>query len=102
MNNAEHRRNLQISAMHDMPLLEHVLAFDDLTPPERTSFMEMRSEIVTHQRACLSRKQRSWLEDVAKRVTPIDAKAVPRGREVVTPPVLRNLPKRPPGQTVKS
>ena len=70
MNNAEHRRNLQISAMHDMPLLEHVLAFDDLTPPERTSFMEMRSEIVTHQRACLSRKQRSWLEDVAGRHKP--------------------------------
>jgi hypothetical protein len=49
----------------------------------------------------LTTKQREWVTTVHERIIPAYANLVsrglvPRGREVETPAVLRNLPKRPP------
>jgi hypothetical protein len=49
----------------------------------------------------LTTKQREWVTTVHERIVPAYANLVsrglvPRGREVETPAVLRNLPKRPP------
>jgi hypothetical protein len=51
----------------------------------------------------LSDSQRKWLAEVHERICGVptyenawSAGKVPRGREVETPAVLRNLPKRPP------
>lgn len=95
MNNAETRRNLRIGAMTDLQLLGLILSdVHDLTPGEYVAFVNMRN----HLREFLSKKEREWAEEVARRVMPYDSKDAPRGREVPLPDVLRNLPKSPPGR----
>jgi hypothetical protein len=96
MNDAERRRNVRIRAMSDEDLLNLVCASDfreDVTSGEYAAFANMRANQET-----LTLKQRAWAEEVARRVVPFDARDVPRGREVETPAVLRNLPKSPPGR----
>jgi hypothetical protein len=98
MNNAEQRRNVRIAAMADLDLLDLVIGDAETTSDERTTFMNMRADI-RGGRSCLSRKQRAWAEEVARRVTPLRAEEAPRGREVLPAPVLRNpLPKKPPAR----
>lgn len=66
---------------------------------ERTSFRQMREWVAATPYRTLSLKQRAWAHEVWQRLRPIDVAKVPRGREVATPAVLRNLPKKPPGRT---
>jgi hypothetical protein len=84
----------------------------DLTDLEVEAFASMRLDLQAyggildgtdvgrpfHQ---LTDRQRSWVTGVHERVVPAYANLVsrglvPRGREVPTPAVLQNLPKRPP------
>lgn len=89
---------------------------DELTTAEVEAFASMRFDLQAyggilegtdagrpfHQ---LSDKQRGWVTSVHERVVPAYANLVsrglvPRGREVLTPPVLLNLPKKPPKRRV--
>jgi hypothetical protein len=52
---------------------------------------------------CLSPRRRTWANDALDRFEPraanlVSRGLVPRGREVPTPAVLRNLPLKPPGR----
>ena len=96
MNDGEARIAAEIAALSDTHLLLRVLEEDEITTAERDAFREMRALILTGDRERLSKKQRSWAEEVLRRCTPVLASDVPRGREVATPAVLQNLPKRPP------
>lgn len=101
MNLAEDKRNARISATPDVELLGRVLTSGELSEAEVHAFADMRAGLVDPGGTVpsrLSRKQRSWLEEVARRVLPVDAKEVPRGKEVDVPEVLKNLPKKPPGR----
>lgn len=98
MNYAEERRNRQIAVLPDLVLLNRVLDDDETTPDERKAFDEMRANLLSGERRRLSQRQRSWVEEVARRLTPISAADVPRGNPVETPEVLRHLPKKPPGR----
>jgi hypothetical protein len=42
--------------------------------------------------------QRHWAITVVRRIMPLDAAEVPRGKPVETPAVLRDLPMAPPGR----
>jgi len=99
MNEAEARRDERISRLRDPDLLELVVGRsrdEQLSPEEYAAFVKMLGDLRLGERACLSRRQRVWVEGAARRITPIRAEDAPRGREVPTPAVLRNLPKRPP------
>lgn len=74
----------------------------ELTDAETEAFSGMRVYLrdADHS-AALSPKQRAWVTAVHERIVPeyqnlVSRGLVPRGREVPTPPVLQNLPKRPP------
>jgi hypothetical protein len=103
MNVAEEKRDKRIARMFDLDLLNVLLAdtTGDIKPTERAMFEDMKrwvadglGEPITGR--CLSTKQRSVAEDAAKRIVPIDVRDVPKGKEVPTPSVLKNLPKSPP------
>ena len=72
---------------------------------ELEAFQDMLSRMKKNGRA-LSEKQRAWLRRTAERYGVTDERElnlvsrglVPRGRDVPTPPALRNLPKKPPGR----
>jgi hypothetical protein len=102
MNLAEDKRNARIEAMDDGELLEVILNSGDLSEVEVHAFADMRAGLVDPNgpRRGLSKRQRAWAEEVARRVVPIRAEEVPRGREVVDPVSLRreNLPLKPPGR----
>jgi hypothetical protein len=105
VNFAEQRRNVRIAAMTDRELLELLCRDDDVRPDEYAILASMRAQVLNHlgeQDGHLSKKQRAWAEDVARRVVPLDAREVPRGRPVETPSVLQNLPKRPPPRRADS
>jgi hypothetical protein len=105
LNFAEQRRNVRIAAMTDRELLELLCRDDDVRPDEYAILASMRAQVLNHlgeQDGHLSKKQRAWAEDVARRVVPLDAREVPRGRPVETPSVLQNLPKRPPPRRADS
>lgn len=83
----------------DILLLQEILQpsnAPELTDGERDAFADMLADLQSGERSVLSRKQRAWAEETAARLKPIDATKVPRGREVPTPKVLQQLPKRPP------
>ena len=104
MNDAEHRRNVKIAAMKDPELLDALLKDPDVTEHERVSFLDMQAQLrrgYGQGSRFLSVKQRTWAEEVLRRITPVDAKDVPRGKEVPTPAVLQNLPKAPPRRIIR-
>ena len=90
-----------IAALTDRELLDKLLADDELTEYERSAFADWRAKINTGEWRGLMHTPRAWAEEVALRLMPIPADAVPRGREVATPDVLKNLPKRPPPRRVE-
>ena len=94
-------RSAAIAAIPDAELLNKLLADDELTDYERHVFVEWREKIRTHEWLGLKRRQRAWAEEAMRKIMPIPADAVPRGREVATPDVLKNLPKRPPPRRVE-
>ena len=83
---------------------------DELTEPELEAFADMRFSLQAYggteipskgKYQQLTEKQRTWVTSVHERIVPAYANLfsrglVPRGREVETPAVLLNLPKRPP------
>lgn len=91
--------------MTDLEYLRRLLADERLSDDEREAFESM------YERASLGRvlspKQVSWIRGVAARLE-LDADemtgpafasgAIPVGRPVETPAVLRHLPKTPPGR----
>jgi hypothetical protein len=100
MNNAERLRDARIANMTDVGILEWLINDADVSTDERARFVDMRAELARwaalHGGSCLTKKQRAFAEEVARRVVPIDTREVPRGKEVETPAVLRDLPKSPP------
>jgi hypothetical protein len=91
----------------DLELLAELLDrhADNLTDVEVEKFASMRFDLTAGLRGerfqQLTDAQRDWATAVRERVAPqyanlVSRGLVPRGREVPTPPVLRDLPKRPP------
>jgi len=105
VNDAEDRRNARIAKMGDLALIDLLLAAgtDGMNTAERTAFADMRTWLAdTFGHAIEGRrlkpKQRSWAEEAARRIVPLDSRDVPRGKEVEKPAVLKDLPKVPPGR----
>jgi hypothetical protein len=97
INEAEKKRLARIAALTDRALLWELIANDhELTPLERESFRDMDDGLDRGNK--LTPKQRAWAESAAKRFFPLVAGEVPKGKPVVTPAVLLNLPKHPPGR----
>lgn len=96
MNSAEEARNKRITAMTDVALLRLLIVDVDLTDAEHEAFMDMIH--YAENPDPLTKKQRKWAEEVARRVVPLDANETPLGKEVPTPEVLKNLPLKPPGR----
>jgi hypothetical protein len=97
MNGAERRRDLRISAMPDLELLDVVCADFQSEDPDSAAlaaFVDMRKGVSDGNR--LTRRQREWAESLARQVVPLDWRDAPRGHEVETPDVLKTLPKKPP------
>lgn len=93
MMTAEQARDERIRQLSDSQLLAYLKSATidaELTPYESAAFGAMRGR--------LSASQRRWACDVARRVMPLLAAEVPRGREVATPKALQILPKQPPGR----
>jgi hypothetical protein len=114
MNDAERKRDVRIVTMSDVDLLRALVgdpydcenggtgAGEDLTDDEAAAFIDMLMSLTcaeSERRNCLSRKQRTWAEEVMRRVTPVQASDAPRGKEVPLPAALQHLPKLPPGRT---
>lgn len=94
MNRAEEARDARIARLSDRDLLLAITRDDDVTSDEKERFWDMRLRLA-YEGAVLSKKQRSFAEEVLRRVTPILAADAPRGREVPTPAALQHLPERP-------
>jgi hypothetical protein len=85
---------------------------DELSEKELEAFADMRFNLGVYggmtipskgKFQMLTTKQREWVTIVHERIVPAYANLVsrglvPRGREVETPEVLQNLPKRPPSR----
>ena len=83
---------------------------EELSETEVEAFADMRFDLQAYggmeipskpKYQQLTDKQRTWVTSVHERIVPqyenlVSRGLVPRGREVETPAVLRNLPKRPP------
>lgn len=95
----------------DLRMLDDLLNdnIHELSEAEVEAFADMRFEHTAYEairpgQAELTEKQRSWVKSVHDRVTGGTAEnlvsrgLVPRGREVEPAPVLKNLPKSPPGR----
>lgn len=93
------KRNAELS---DLELLNKTLDCN-VSEEIKEIFTKMRDTITAGQRYGLSFRQRQWVLDELEKHAPEYANLVstgqcPRGREVETPAVLRNLPKRPPSK----
>lgn len=96
----------------DLRMLSEMLDnhLDEMTEKEVLAFADMRFDLQAYggmeipsapMFRQLTEKQRAWVKSVHARVVPYYANLVsrglvPRGKEVPTPAVLQNLPKRPP------
>ena len=96
----------------DLKMLNELLNdhADELNDSETEAFASMRFNLNAYaSTSCaqspgfqqLTDKQRAWVTAVYERIVPqyanlVSRGLVPRGREVPTPEVLKNLPKRPP------
>jgi hypothetical protein len=99
MNAAEAERDKRIAAFTDIELLSALLEDEELVEGERVAFDNMRESLTGPPwRNKLTAAQRTWAEKVMRRIMPLDARLVPRGKEVLVPDVLRHLPKDPPGR----
>jgi hypothetical protein len=99
MDSAIERRNARIALLPDLALLralgaEEGVRDEGLSDVEFTAFVDMLRDVKAG--LSLTPKQREWAEDAARRILPYAAEDTPRGREVLTPEVLKNLPKSPP------
>lgn len=104
MNDAARRRDARIVAMTDVDLLEALVegpCDGDVSADETGMLIDMLARLTAGERYGLSTKQRAFAEDILRRVMPLRAADAPRGREVETPAVLRNLPKSPPGRAAR-
>lgn len=76
----------------------------ELTAEQFEAFTDMLERLGIGQQQVLTPNQRQWAEGVAEKLEldvgdPAERNAgVPRGREVEPAPVLRKLPKSPPGR----
>jgi hypothetical protein len=97
----------------DLKTLNAILTYADeqeddekVSEKEADAFRSMHQLLVEGFREELTEKQRKWARGVAARIRGEEAEPeyenlisnglCPRGREVPTPAVLQNLPKRPP------
>jgi len=96
----------------DLSMLSELLDHhsDELSETEVEAFADMRFSLQAYggmeipskpKYQQLTDKQRTWVMSAHERIVPqyenlVSRGLVPRGREVETPAVLRNLPKRPP------
>ena len=76
---------------------------EHISDREDVAFNEMLEELQSGRWHALTGAQRAWVTRVAERlgldtVPPEYRRIVPRGAPVELAPVLRNLPKRPPGR----
>lgn len=95
MNEAERRRDERIARLDDRALLESLTGpGSELTGSEAEAFGRMLRRLRAGE--VLSKKERTWAEEVARRVTPVRAGDAPKGRDVPLPAALQVLPKRPP------
>ena len=94
--NAEKKRDQRIAWLDDLALLEELLKEESVIGEARCVFETRHREIRNGVRACLSRRERAWAEETARKFMPMRAEDAPRGKEVPTPEVLKNLPKKPP------
>lgn len=93
-----------MSDLSDGQLLADILEHEEITESEREAFSDMAAGLLEGR--VLSRRsggQREWVERVHARLVPayenlVSRGLVPRGREVPTPEVLKNLPLKPPGR----
>jgi len=94
--------------MKDLALLAAVLERDDLSDAARAAFEDMQHKL---DRWPLTKKQRQWIEAALRgeKFEPepeyenlVSSGRVPRGREVPTPAILQNLPKKPPPRRTES
>jgi hypothetical protein len=95
---AEQDRLQRIALLGDDEALRILIDSDDISEREEEAFKEMQEALARGRLSRLTFSQRAWVQDALKRVVPLDSTLVPRGKPVVTPEVLRNLPKRPPGR----
>jgi hypothetical protein len=88
--------------MTDLDLLDEAEDSGKLSERQLEIIDDLRDQLA---RRPLTQNQRSFVEAMIagqryeREEAPIPASAFPRGREVPTPEVLRNLPKRPPGRS---
>jgi hypothetical protein len=89
-------RTEKIAKMTDRAIVVLLLREESLSDGARKAFSEMLTWLDRGEGRGLSVKQREWVEGALLEYTPIAATDVPRGREVETPAVLKNLPTKPP------
>jgi len=97
MNSGEQARDARIAALDDLTLMQKLrtdIADMELNDVECGMVEDMYLQARGGRR--LTKKQRGWSEDIARRVMPIFASDVPKGKHVETPAVLKNLPLKPP------
>jgi hypothetical protein len=92
----------------DLALLRRLVDDSDVLDYERDAFAQMLRQLEASSSEggyhALSEPRRLWAREVAERVgcigyeNLVSSGLVPRGREVATPAVLQNLPKKPPGR----
>lgn len=86
-------------------MLVEILESDEITDAERTAFTDMMATLESGKYNSLSTKQADWVRSVHTRLNLdepeklVSRGEIPRGKEVPTPEVLKNLPKRPPGRS---
>ena len=89
-------RTEKIAKMTDRAIVVLLLREESLSDGARKAFSEMLTWLDRGEGRGLSVKQREWVESALLEYTPIATTDVPRGREVETPAVLKNLPTKPP------
>jgi hypothetical protein len=88
-------RTEKIAKMTDKAIVALLLK-EELSEGARIAFLEMNSWLAQGEGRGLSIKQREWVESALLEYMPLNASDVPRGKEVETPAVLKNLPLKPP------
>jgi hypothetical protein len=90
-------------SLSDEELLRKAIDCSEAAEHEKELFTKWLDELESGERRVLSRRQKTWANDVIDRDEPraenlVSRGLVPTGRPVETPEVLRNLPLKPPGR----